>query len=97
MSEYMAMMNSGRAEARRRSRRNALARFNRHNRRRFRIVNDDDPMDVNLADGQDVISLGDLRDLGDTETIHAVRNLRIGKSVTVGGGAAVQFTLTRIS
>lgn len=59
----------------------------------YRIVNDDDPADFTYPCE---CSLADLVDTGDDETLRAVSPLARGESVTVGGGAAVQFTITRI-
>lgn len=63
---------------------------------RYFIANDDDPMDMDLADGREYATLQDFVDAGDEETLRAVAPLAPGESVTVGGGAATQYTLTRI-
>jgi len=59
----------------------------------YKITNDDDPMDCYYplaTTGASILFAGDV------ETYDAMRPLRPGQSVTVGGGAAVQFTITRI-
>jgi hypothetical protein len=61
----------------------------------FRVVNDDDQMDYQFPCGVSLDTLRELRDEGDP-TYFDVCDCAIGQSVTVGGGAAVQFTLTRI-
>jgi hypothetical protein len=50
---------------------------------------------MDLCDGRDRVTIIDLIASGDTETLAAVVPLAVGDSVTVGGGAAVQFTITR--
>jgi len=59
----------------------------------FKITNDDDPGDYTFPR---MVSWPDLVASGDTQTVDAVLLLPVGQSVTVGGGAAVQFTITRI-
>ena len=63
----------------------------------FRIVNDDDPMDyvypctvtINAFDGLDYYNPQD-------RILDRISALSVNESVTVGGGAAVQFTIERI-
>ena len=57
----------------------------------FRVVCDDDPSDCRYPCG---VSLDDLGEEPDVYADAAV--LPVGESMTVGGGAGVQFTLTRI-
>ena len=59
----------------------------------YRITNDDDPLDYEYPVA---VSWTTLVDSGDTQTVLDVAPLARGQSVTVGSGAAVQFTLTRI-
>lgn len=59
----------------------------------YRIVNDDDPMDVDFPAE---VTLTGFVALGEDDVTVAVRGLAVGESVTVGGGAAVQFTITRV-
>ena len=59
----------------------------------FRIVNDDDPSDYTYPCA---LSEPQLRDVGEREVYNLAVTLGVGESVTVGGGAAVQFTITRI-
>ena len=59
----------------------------------FKVRNDDDPMDYAFPRA---VAWPDLVDSGDTETVNAVLLLPIGQSVTVGGGAGVQFSIKRI-
>lgn len=61
----------------------------------FKIVNDDDPMDYVYPVSLTPIALKDTAALDD-ETLDECLGLRTGESVTVGGGAAPQFTITRI-
>lgn len=60
----------------------------------YRVTNDDDPSDYAypLAIAHD-----DLPDDGFVPTVRTLaRGLDVGQNVTIGGGAAPQFTLTRI-
>ena len=57
----------------------------------YRIVNDDDPSDY-------AYPMAATRDnfAGEPDIYADVVPLVVGESVTIGGGAAVQFTITRI-
>jgi len=59
----------------------------------FKVVCDDEPISM---DYPCAVSRATLEANGDWLTVEAVMGLRVGQDVTVGGGAAVQFTLTRI-
>ena len=62
----------------------------------YRVICDDDPLD---PDYPIAVTPASLIETGDTETFAALYEaapIRVGDSVTVGGGAAPQFTLTRI-
>jgi len=59
----------------------------------FRVVCDDDPSDTSYPCA---VSARTIRENGDFETLAAITFLPMGESITVGGGASVQFTLTRI-
>jgi hypothetical protein len=59
----------------------------------YKIVNDDDPGDYAYPMA---VSARTIREAGDFETLAAITFLPVRQSVTVGGGAAVQFTITRI-
>lgn len=61
----------------------------------FRVTNDDDPGDYDypMAATWAQVEEG-LR--ADGDALARVREARVGERVTVGGGAAVQFTITRI-
>jgi len=59
----------------------------------YKIVNDDDPSDYAYPMA---VSASTIRKSGDFETLAAITFLPISESITVGGGAAVQFTITRI-
>ncbi len=59
----------------------------------FRVVNDDDPSDYWTPRA---MTLQGFTDAGDDETYDACKPLNVGDSITVGGGAGTQFTLTRI-
>ena len=57
----------------------------------FKITNDDDPMDCETPCAVTLDAFA-----GEYDVYADVQPLLVGQSVTVGGGAAVQFTLTRI-
>ena len=59
----------------------------------YRVVNDDDPMDY---EHPCAVSLATIRGNGETDLADDLSVLRVGASLTIGGGAAVQHTLTRI-
>lgn len=59
----------------------------------YRVSCDDDPSDYQFPRA---VAWPDLVASGDTQTVDAVLLLPVGQSVTVGGGAAVQFTIERI-
>ena len=61
----------------------------------FRVSCDDDPSDYSYPCAVSLDTLRELCDDGDP-TYMDVCDCAIGQSVTVGGGAAVQFTLKRI-
>jgi len=56
----------------------------------FKVVCDDEPLSM---DYPCAVSADAIRRNGDFETLAAITFLRVGASITVGGGAAVQFTL----
>jgi len=61
----------------------------------FKITNDDNPMDYAyplMTEGRDFADANE----NDPALVSEVLGLRVGSSVTVGGGAAVQFTIQRI-
>ena len=58
----------------------------------YRVTNDDDPGDYIYPIA---VSWRTLAENGDTAILD-VAPLKVGQSVTIGGGAAVQFTMTRI-
>ena len=61
----------------------------------FKITNDDDPMDYEYP--QVVTAEAFYDDDGyDPPLSYQVGVLSVGQSVTVGGGASVQFTISRI-
>ena len=59
----------------------------------FRVTNDDDPLDYTYPCA---LSEPQLRDVDEREVYEQASALTVGQSVTVGGGAAVQFTIERI-
>ena len=59
----------------------------------FKVRNDDDPGDYQYPCA---LSEPQLRDVDEREVYDQAIALLVGQSVTVGGGASVQFTLTRI-
>lgn len=61
----------------------------------FKVTNDDDPMDYEFPIGVTLSGLADCFD-HKADDYAPARALRVGESFTVGGGAAVQFTITRI-
>ena len=61
----------------------------------FKITNDDDPMDYEYPQIVTQDSFYD-DDGYDPPLSYQVGVLSVGSSITVGGGAAVQFTITRI-
>ena len=61
----------------------------------FRVVSDDDPFDPDYPCALSHATLIDLQNHGDLPGLD-VDSIRVGQFVTVGGGAAQQFTITRI-
>jgi len=59
----------------------------------FKITNDDDPGDYQYPCA---LSEPQLRDVDEREVYDQAIALLVGQSVTVGGGAAVQFSIKRI-
>ena len=59
----------------------------------FKITNDDDPMCI---DYPMALSLAQIRDADEENIVHWSERARVRESMTVGGGAAVQFTIERI-
>ena len=57
----------------------------------YKIVNDDDPMDYEYPLAATLENFD-----GEPDVYADVQPLAVRESVTVGGGAAVQFTITRI-
>jgi hypothetical protein len=59
----------------------------------YRIQNDDDPLDYQYPMA---LSLAQLRDADEPEVWPVASRLMVGESFTIGGGAAVQFSVKRI-
>lgn len=60
---------------------------------RFRVVNDDDPMDFDFADERGERTLDSFAH--EPDLMDELYELGVGEHVTIGGGASVQFTITR--
>jgi len=58
----------------------------------YKITNDDDPMDYQYPKALPLVAFAQ----GRPNPFREVAALAVKQSVTVGGGAAVQFTITRI-
>ena len=59
----------------------------------YKVRNDDNPLDPWCPRA---MTLTQFTDAGDDETYDLCRPLACGESVTVGGGAGVQFSIKRI-
>jgi hypothetical protein len=59
----------------------------------YKVRNDDNPLDPQYPIA---LSEPQLRDVDEREVYDQAIALLVGQSVTVGGGAAVQFTIERI-